>query len=283
MAPGMDHSLHLSKMLIKPEYLYGNYSRAKVEAFVSENATGWGNIEMNVKMMWGYWRPLEETVVMLTMSPHSELAYHSQAISNGTNKPSLVKKNSPPLGLPLAAMEDMQDRYSSFVEGIVTDDLTRYVTVPYDDQDSDLPQRLLQTITNFYSAALAAGDKVRRCSRSRSSETNEVQCEMLRQALEIHVTSTILERSLILDEASLHQVENHLQQQFPRRSAARLAQRQIKLAFYEIQRNRISKVLEEWGKEMWTSNKNTPPEKKWATSFSVLVTLTLVTYVSCFL
>jgi hypothetical protein len=105
---------------------------------------------------------------------------------------------------------------------------------------------------------------------------------MLRQALEVHVTSTILERSLILDESSLNQVENYLQQKYHRRSAARLAQRQIKLAFYEIQRNRISKVLEEWGKEMWTSNKHTPPEKKWATSFSVLVTLTLVTYVSRF-
>lgn len=105
---------------------------------------------------------------------------------------------------------------------------------------------------------------------------------MLRQALEIHVTSTILERSLILDEASLHRVENYLHQSFPRRSAARLAQRQMKLAFYEIQRNHISKVLEEWGKEMWTSNKHTSPEKKWTTTFSVLVTLTLVTYVYVF-
>jgi len=72
-------------------------------------------------------------------------------------------------------------------------------------------------------------------------------------------------------------VESYLQQQFPKRSAARLAQRQIKLAFYEIQRSRISKVLEEWGSQMWTSNKNQPPEKKWAITFGVLVTLTLVT------
>jgi len=38
----------------------------------------------------------------------------------------------------------------------------------------------------------------------------------------------------------------------------------------------LTKVLEDWGKEMWTSNKHTPPEKKWAITFSVLVTLTLV-------
>jgi len=147
------------------------------------------------------------------------------------------------------------------VRQIVTDDLKNYISVPYDDQFSDLPERLLQTIANFYSAAQAAGDK----------------CEMLRQALEIHVTSTILERSLILDEDSLCQVEIYLQQQYPKQCAARLAMRQIKLAFYEIQRNRISKVLEDWGKEMWTINKNQPPEKKWAIAFSVLITLTLVT------
>lgn len=148
-------------MLIVSEYLYGNYTMSKVEEFVSINATGWGTHEIAVKMMWGYWQPLEETVVILDIHPDSELAYRTHAISNGAEKPTLVKKNSPPLGLPLAAMDDMQSRYSSVVEKIVTDNLMKYVTVPYDDQDSELPERLLQTIANFYSAASAAGDKVR--------------------------------------------------------------------------------------------------------------------------
>jgi len=99
---------------------------------------------------------------------------------------------------------------------------------------------------------------------------------LLRQALEIHVTSTILERSLILDDESIYAVETHLQQRYPPRSAARCAERQIKLAFYEVQRKRIVKVLENCGSMMWSSNKNTSNDKKWAISFSVFLALTLV-------
>lgn len=246
-----------------PEYRYGGFTMAKVESFVSENATGWGSDEMLVRMRWGYWQPLEETVVTLTMQHDSKLAFQYQSISYGTDKPTQLKKISPPLGVPLAAMDDMQSRYHTIVKTIVTEDLKNYVSVPYSGEDSMLPERLLETVANFYGAALGAGDK----------------CDILRQALEIHVTSTILQRSLILDEDSLRRVEILLQQQYPRRSAARLAQTQMKLVFYEIQRNTISKVLEDWGKEMWTSNKNQPPEKKWAITFSVLLTLILVTYV----
>lgn len=115
---------------------------------------------MVVCMDWGYWKPLEETVVTITMRKDSQLAYQHQSISNGKNKPTLLRKNSPPLGLPPAAMDDMQSRYSEFVQRIVTEDLMNYVSVPYSDQDSCLPERLLQAIANFYSAALAAGDKV---------------------------------------------------------------------------------------------------------------------------
>lgn len=87
---------------------------------------------------------------------------------------------------------------------------------------------------------------------------------------------TILERSLRLDETSMRQVEHHLRQSFPPRSASRCMQRQIKLAFYEVQQKRIYKVLESWGAMMWTSNKNTAIDKKWAVSFSILLTLILV-------
>lgn len=260
--PCFNDPLETLHIFMAPEYLYGNYSKAKVEIFVNKNATRWESHEMVVRMMWGYRRPLEETVVALLMHPDSELAYAHQVISNGpNNKPTILRKKSPPLGIPLAAMDDMQDKYGNFVQEIVTDDLSNYVSIAYRRQGHpDLPERLLQAIANFYSAALAAGDK----------------CDMLRQALEIHVTSTILQRSFILDENSLSKVESYLQEEYPSRSVARLAQKQIKVAFYEIQRSRISKVLEDWGKEMWTSNKHTPPEKKWAITFSVLVTLTLV-------
>jgi hypothetical protein len=262
--PCFNDPLESLETFMAPEYRYSGFTMAKVESFVSENATGWGSHEILVRMRWGYWQPLEETVVTLTMQHDSKLAYHYQSISYGTDKPTLLKKSSPPLGVPLAAMDDMQSKYRTIVQKIVTEDLENYVSVPYCGEDSMLPERLLETVANYYSAALAAGEK----------------CEILRQALEIHVTSTILQRSLILDEDSLRRVEIHLQQQYPRRSAARLAQTQIKLALYEIQRKAISKVLEDWGKEMWTSNKNQTPAKKWAITFSVLLTLILVTYVS---
>ena len=98
-------------------------------------------------------------------------------------------------------------------------------------------------------------------------------------ALEIHVVETILERSLILDDNSMRQVERLLGERFPPKSASRCLQKQMKLAFYEVQQKRIFKVLETWGSLMWTSNKNTAIDKKWSTSFSVLLALILVMYV----
>jgi len=94
----------------------------------------------------------------------------------------------------------------------------------------------------------------------------------------MHVTSTILDRSLILDDESMYEVESYLHEKYHDWSASRCAQRQIKLAFFEVQKSRIVKVLESWGNMMWTANKNTPNEKKWAWSFSVLIALTLVMY-----
>lgn len=147
-------------MLNVIEYLYKNYSKAKVEVFVNENATAWGSHEMLVKMMWGYRRPLEETVVPLLLHRNSQLEFAHQAISNGTNKPTVLKKKSPPLGLPLAAMDDMQRKYSTYVQEIVTEDLSNYVAIAYGPKDPELPKRLLQAIASFYRAGLAAGEKV---------------------------------------------------------------------------------------------------------------------------
>jgi len=258
--PCFNDPLETLQTFMAPDYLYGVYTQARVESFINENTEAWGTHQMVVRMEWGYRKPFEETVVAIKMRKGSQLAYHHQTIANGNSQPTLLRKNSPPLGLPLTTMDNMLSKYSSFVQRIVTEDLMNYVAVPYVDQESSLPERLLLAIARFYSAAFAAGDK----------------CEMLRQALETHIIMTILERSLILDKESHCQVENHLQQKYPARSAARLVQRQLKLAFYQMQRARISKVLEEWGREMWTSNKHIPPERKWAITFSVFITLMLV-------
>lgn len=162
MAPGTSSARTFRMVLTKIEYLYGNYSKSKVESFVSNNATGWGSHEMVVNMMWGYWRPLKETVVTFTMRQDSELAYAHQVISNGPNNvPTVLRRKSPPLGLTFAAMEDMQTKYSTFVQEIVVHDLPQYVSIAYRRRrQPDFPQRLLQIIANFHRAALAAGDKV---------------------------------------------------------------------------------------------------------------------------
>lgn len=74
----------------------------------------------------------------------------------------------------------------------------------------------------------------------------------------------------------MYQVQDYLQQQYPPRSAAKCAQRQIKLAFFIVQQKRISDVLRNWGVLMWSSNKSMSNEQKWAVSFSVLLILILV-------
>ena len=74
-------------------------------------------------------------------------------------------------------------------------------------------------------------------------------------------------------------VEEHLQQMYPPRTATRLAQKQLKLGFYKLQQKLILKVLENWGSTMWSNNKQTPVDLKWALSFGVLLSIILVTYV----
>ena len=86
----------------------------------------------------------------------------------------------------------------------------------------------------------------------------------------MHITGTIIERSLVLDTESIEKVQHHLQQEYPPRSAPRCVQRQIKLAVFLIQRERVISVLKEWGSIMWKDDKN------WPVAFCVFVMLTLV-------
>lgn len=102
------------------------------------------------------------------------------------------------------------------------------------------------------------------------------QADLLRQALEIHVTCVILEKSLILDRESTRLVQDHLQQEYPEKPVPRCVQRQIKLALFLEQQNRIHKVLKEWGNMMWTIGKTNNNDKKWAVSFCVLMIIVLV-------
>tara|TARA_R110002060_G_scaffold69769_1_gene78390 strand:- start:256 stop:981 length:726 start_codon:yes stop_codon:yes gene_type:complete len=92
----------------------------------------------------------------------------------------------------------------------------------------------------------------------------------------MHVTSVILERSLFLDQNSLQQVQDHLGQEYHRRSAPRCAQRQIKLAFFMLQQRRIQSVLKDWGAMIWATNPSATKDKEWALAFSTFLILILV-------
>jgi hypothetical protein len=107
--------------------------------------------------------------------------------------------------------------------------------------------------------------------------TDLLQSDLLRRAIEMHVTAVILERSLTLDDESQYQVQQQLNEEYPEGSAPRCAQRQIKLAFYFLQERRIMRVLKDWGNMMWSTSNNTSKDNEWATAFSVFLMMILVT------
>ncbi|KAG9241486.1 hypothetical protein BJ878DRAFT_225437 [Calycina marina] len=259
--PCFNDPLESLKPMFAPDYLNSGFTQPKVELFINQNVAHWGSQEIIVQMYWvlnDEWRPIQAGAVSLQLSDESELAF-----TYGTNKPTnqSFRRESVPLGIPLDSMCDMEKQCTTLVQETVMESPNHYVDIAYNTRDIDrLPERLLGIISNFYLAGLAAGD----------------ECETLRQALEVHVVETILGRTLSLDQHSLQQVERHSGRRYPPRSASRCLQRQVKLAFYKVQQDRILKVLENWGFMMWTGRKDTPLDKRWATSFTILLTLILV-------
>lgn len=158
-------------------------------------------------------------------------------------------------------MEEMEDAYSLYIRNIVQSDLRSFVSITYDDQDCKLPEQLLGAVCSYYMRGLEADE----------------ESLLLRKAIEMLVTSTIIERSLILDTESIQRVQNHMREEYPPDPVPRCAQRQIKLAFFMLQRQRIVSVLKEWGNMMWTIHTSTTQnDQKWAIGFSIFIMLTLV-------
>lgn len=141
-------------------YLTGHFTQAKVEDYVLNNGMSWGTYEMHVRMSWGYWKPLEADVVALTEPSDSRLGYQYQMQITKASQITLVRRRSPPLGIPLAALSEMGEKYRRLGHEIVTGDLDSYVLIAYDDQDSDLPERLLEAVCSFYRAILVANQEV---------------------------------------------------------------------------------------------------------------------------
>ncbi|KAM3068278.1 hypothetical protein ACMFMF_009094 [Clarireedia jacksonii] len=265
----------LDKFLV-PDYMIRQYTMENTEKFIAKNSSGFGRDEMIIRLSWGYRVPLKVTVVSLSVrGSTSVFRYQSQTYVSKDGLPTFTKKKSPPLGIPPTSMHDKHEEYKRYIEQIARRDLAQYVKIAYEPEESDLAKRLLQTVCRFYTAGVDAGDEY----------------ELLREAIEIHIACSILERSLILDDESTKLVEGRLGEEYPPDSAPRCAQRQIKVAFFMTQQDRIKEVLKEWGQLMWTSNRATTNERKWAIGFSVLLVLTLVmdktlglswcTYVSC--
>jgi hypothetical protein len=91
----------------------------------------------------------------------------------------------------------------------------------------------------------------------------------------MHGTYTILERSLILDEQSLQRAQDALKVKYVSTSSPRYASRQIKVAIFNVQRQRVIAILEQWRKLMWVSSIETTEEEKWGVGFSVLIMIFL--------
>ncbi|KAI9641056.1 hypothetical protein NHQ30_010484 [Ciborinia camelliae] len=229
--------------------------------FISKNAESWGTDKMIVRLSWGYRVPLKVTVVSLSVrGSTSVFRYQHQTYINASGRPTFTRKKSPPLGIPVLSMEERQEEYARYIKEIVRNDLDGYAIIAYEPEESDLAKHLLRTVCQFYTAGVEANDEY----------------ELLREAIEIHIACAILERSLILDDESTSLVEGRLGEGFPPDSSPRCASRQIKVAFFISQQERIKEVLKEWGQMMWTSNRAIANERKWAIGFSVLLILTLV-------
>ena len=118
---------------------------------------------MLVKMDWGYRRPLRAEVVALKLRQNApDAGWHDTTEKSlaPDGREILVRKQSPPLGIPLAAMDDLQDEYSRYVQDIVQRDLKQYVPVAYFPEDSKLMTRLLGVVCDFYCVGLEADEEV---------------------------------------------------------------------------------------------------------------------------
>ncbi|TVY71538.1 hypothetical protein LSUE1_G006562 [Lachnellula suecica] len=266
LVPGIDPPCmrRSRKTLTRLEYLNGHLNRTDVEAFVTRNAEGWGTKKMVVKMEWGYRRPMDVLVVPLKVRKNApELGWQntSEKLMDAEGKERLVRRQSPPIGVPFSAMDDMQDQYARYIQDIVQSDIRHYIPAAYFPEDSKLMTRLLGVVSDFYEVGLEADE----------------ECDLLRRALEMHVSTSIVERTLNLDAESINRVQNELQQRYPKETTSKCAQKQIKFALLLGQQRRINRVLKDWGSLMWTIHNTASNDKKWAISFCVFLILTLTT------
>jgi len=141
--------------------LVGHFNKASVEAFISRNAIQWGTDTIPVHMSWGCRRLLSVNVVALSLfCDSSELAYNHQAITNENGSVELVRNKCAPLGINMADIDVMKKDYRCHVEDVVENDLPHYVSIAYDDQSSNLAERLLGAVCLWYQKGVGDDNEV---------------------------------------------------------------------------------------------------------------------------
>lgn len=118
---------------------------------------------MLVKMDWGYRKLLKAEVVALKLRENApDMGFQDTTEQSVTSdgRQILVRRQSPPLGIPLASMDGMENEFSRYVQDIVHSDLKQYVPVAYFPEDSTLMTRLLGVVCDFYTAGSEADEEV---------------------------------------------------------------------------------------------------------------------------
>jgi hypothetical protein len=133
-----------------PDYLYGHFTSANIENFITRNAVSWGREFIPIQLSWGYKTPITISVSPFALRPDSELGFTYQIKTFGFPKTQVVtRQKCPPLGIPLAST-DMLNDYSGYIRNIVQNDVREYVQIAYVDQASCFPQLLLAAVCSFY-------------------------------------------------------------------------------------------------------------------------------------
>lgn len=235
---------------------------SNITNLLDRNVTEWGTHGTNVKLDWGH--PSLLCIDMVAYVPSKEFHIY-QAVSRADGRPRLRKTS-----LPLAILPDVMSTMSHYVDYYIKDialvGLDKYVDSSYTDQHSMFPERLLRAACRWFSSGHFY------CTEFPRDHKQFWQLQMLQKVIEIHILTTLMERSLLLTPESLNTAQEVLGQEFHGRSP-QLAQRQIKLVVFDALRSRLISLLKDW--EI-INNHAVSPEDDWAAELCVLLILILV-------
>lgn len=137
------------------------FQHAEVTSLLT--AVDWTQQNIRIRLSWGYCQTLEVDCVKIGLRnlQSNPLVYQHQVLPNGQNKPFMMRKVSPAYGVSTAAFKMMDAIHEKYVSRIVDGGLDQYVSeAAYNDDDSDLPKRLLLILCQYYRRCMAAREEV---------------------------------------------------------------------------------------------------------------------------